>query len=143
MKMIHSSIYTLLQTILSQLSHKYPNQLAAGYPIILPTFSKKQTHIRQRTKNSGYKQTLEHTAPKSKAKHKNRNIIWFNPPYNKCVASNIGRDFLNLICKHFPLAKIFNKNKNNIKVSYSCTSNISQIIKGHNKNIETIHSNTH
>ena len=43
-----------------------------------------------------------------------RNIIWFNPPYNKCISSNIGSDFLNLISKHFPnnspQAKIFNKN---------------------------------
>ena len=54
-------------------------------------------------------------------------------------------DFLNLISKHFPnhssQAKIFTRN--NIKVSYSCTSIISQIIKGHNKKIETIHSNIH
>ena len=45
--------------------------------------------------------------------------------------------FLNLIEKHFPrsskLHKIFNKNT--VKVSYSCTQNISQIIKGHSKKI--------
>ena len=74
--------------------------------------------------------------PKDKSKHRSRNIIWFNPPYNKCITSNIGGDFLNLISKHFPnnspLAKIFNKN--NIKVSYSCTSNMSQIIKNTTKN---------
>ena len=39
--------------------------------------------------------------------------------------------------KHFPrsskLHKIFNKNT--VKVSYSCTQNMSQIIKGHNKKI--------
>ena len=68
---------------------------------------------------------------KDKPKHRSRNIIWFNPPYNKCITSNIGRDFLNLICKHFSnnsaQAKIFYKN--HIKVSYSCTSNTSQLIK--------------
>ena len=57
----------------------------------------------------------------------------------------MARDFLNLISKDFPnyspQAKIFNRN--NIKVSYSCTSNISQIIKGRNKKIETLHSSTH
>ena len=51
----------------------------------------------------------------------------------------------NLITKHFPnhspLSKIFNRN--NIKVSYSCTSNMSQIIKNHNKKIESIYSTTH
>ena len=62
-------------------------------------------------------------------KHRSRNIIWFNPPYNKYISSNIGRDFLNLISKHFPnkspLVTIFNKN---IKISYSCTNNVAQII---------------
>ena len=42
-----------------------------------------------------------------------------------------------MIEKHFPrsskLHKIFKKNT--VKVSYSCTQNISQIIKGHNKKI--------
>ena len=68
-----------------------------------------------------------------------------NPPYIKYVASNIGKDFLNLICKYFanhsPLDKIFNQN--NIKVSYICTSNISLIIKVHDPKIETHHINTH
>ena len=83
---------------------------------------------------------IEYTHPKSKSKkHKNRNIIWFNTLYNKCVASNTSREFRNLIRKNFPnrspLPKIFNRN--NKRVSYSCTSNTYQIIKGHNKNIET------
>ena len=141
-RMIHPFIYTLLQTTHSQLSNKYPH-----YLIILPTltFSTKTNTYDNTLKNSSYKQTVEYTSPKSKPKHRNRNIIWFNPPYNQCIASNIGNDFLNLICKHFPnhsfLAKIFNWN--NIKVIYSCTSNISQIIKGHQKKIEILHSNTH
>ena len=88
-------------------------------------------------KKNGYRQTLEYTPPKSKLKHRNRNITWFNTPYNKCIRSNIGRDFLNLISKHFPnhspLAKIFNRN--NIKVTYSCTSNMSQIIKATTKRL--------
>ena len=96
-------------------------------------------------KSSGYRHTREYTPRKSKPKHRNWNITLFNPPYNKCVTPNIGSGFLNLISKHFPnhspQAKFFHKN--NIKVSYSCTSNISQIIKGHNKKIKTIHSNTH
>ena len=47
-----------------------------------------------------------------------------------CLTSNVRRDFLNLITKYFPdnspLAKIFNKN--NIRLCYRCTSNMSQII---------------
>ena len=53
------------------------------------------------------------------------------------VQTNIGRDFLNLVSKHFPknhrYSKIFNKN--NIKVSYSCTDNLQTIIKKHNRKI--------
>ena len=64
----------------------------------------------------------------------------------KFISKNlISKHFLNQISKHFPnhslLPKIFNRN--NIKFSYICTSNISQIIKGHNKKIEFIHSTTH
>ena len=46
---------------------------------------------------------------------------------NNYVRSNIGRDFLKLIDKHFPktneLHKIFNHNT--VKVSYSCMENVS------------------
>ena len=48
--------------------------------------------------------------------------------------------FLQLIDKRFPpankLYKIFNRNT--VKVSYSCTQNTSQIIKGHNKKVTHI-----
>ena len=53
------------------------------------------------------------------------------------VQTNIGREFLNLVSKHFPknhrYSKIFNKN--NMKVSYSCTDNPQTIIKKHNRKI--------
>ena len=102
-------------------------------------------HVQKLTKNGGYRQRLEYTTQKSKPKHRNRNITWFNPPYNKCVTSNIVRDFLNLISKHFPnhspLSKIFNTN--NVKVRYSCTSNMSEVIKSHIKKSESIQSTTH
>ena len=68
---------------------------------------------------------------------KKRNIIWFNPPYSKNVKTNIGKTFLQLLSKHFPkdhqMHKIFNKNT--VKDSYSCMSNISSILSTHNKNI--------
>ena len=53
------------------------------------------------------------------------------------VKTNIGKIFLKLVDKHFPksnkLHKIFNRNT--LKVSYSCTENMAQIIKKHNKKI--------
>ena len=55
----------------------------------------------------------------------------------KTLHMNDAKSFLKLIDKHFPsshkLKEIFNRNT--VKVSYSCTVNMSNIIKGHNKRI--------
>ena len=106
------------------------------------TLSQSQTTLR---KCSGHdkkliyterKKPVPHTALNSR-KNRQRNIIWFNPPYSMNVQTNIGREFLNLVSKHFPKNHRYNKifNKNNIKVSYSCTDNLQTIIKKHNRKI--------
>ena len=53
------------------------------------------------------------------------------------LQTNIDREFLNLVSKHFPKKHRYNKifNKNSIKVSYSCTDNLLTIIKKHNRKI--------
>ena len=55
---------------------------------------------------------------------RSRCIIWFNPPYSKSVATNIGKEFLKLLRVHFlkqhPLHRIFNDNT--VKLSYSTIS---------------------
>ena len=88
-------------------------------------------------KTSGHTADLEFNPNRPKKQNRKRNIIWFNPPFNKNIKTNIGKTFLKLIDKHFPrsskLHKIFNRNT--IKVSYSCTENMSMIIKKHNKKI--------
>ena len=70
-------------------------------------------------------------------KKRKRNIIWFNPPFSMNIKNNIGKNFLQVIDKHFhrssKLHKIFNRNK--VKVSYSCTRNFEQIIKRYNKKL--------
>ena len=69
-----------------------------------------------------------------------RKIIWFNPAFSLNVKTNVAKMFSQLIDTHFPrtnkLHKIFNRNT--VKVSYSCTQNTSQIIKGHNKKVSQI-----
>ena len=88
---------------------------------------------------SGYKYNLSYKAPAPDAprKSKNRqiNITWFNPPYSQNVETKVGKCFLQLIDKHFPksnpLHKIFNRNT--LKLSYSCMSNVKTIISSHNK----------
>ena len=84
-----------------------------------------------------YKETLQYI-PKQKQKRKRqRKIIWFNPPFNKNVETDIGRKFIQIIDRNFPrehkLSKIFNRNT--LKISYSTTENMAQIINKHNKKI--------
>ena len=53
------------------------------------------------------------------------------------VKTNIPRTFINLFKRHFnknhPLRSVFNKN--NMRVSYSCTRNLGAIIKSHSSEI--------
>ena len=64
-------------------------------------------------------------------------ILWFNPPFSKSVVTKIVKTFQRLIDKHFPqhhkLHKLFNRN--NVKMSYSCTPNVKSIINKHNKTV--------
>ena len=82
---------------------------------------------------------LNYKARKEQRKKNNQNkkLIWFNPPYSKQVSTNTAKRFLNLLDLHFHkqhrLYKIFNRN--NVKVSYSCTENMSSFISSHNKKL--------
>lgn len=70
-------------------------------------------------------------------RNRQRNTIWYNPPYSINVRSNIAQNFLSLIDKHFPpsnkLHKIFNRHT--VRVSYSCLQNMETFINNHNKKI--------
>ena len=95
---------------------------------------------------AGYIDNLVYHTPstsnqENKNKSRQRNVIWFNPPYRKSVATRIGQSFLHLIDTHFPKTHIFNKifNRNKVKVSYSSMQNIKGIISNHNMNI--LHQN--
>ena len=76
---------------------------------------------------------------KTNNRKRKRNVLWYNPPFNAAVTTNIGKRFLDLIDKHFPktrsdnLHKIFNRHL--IKLSYSCTPNMKSIIRTHNAKI--------
>ena len=92
------------------------------------------------SKESAYKNVSFIYTDKKDIKQKrnrSRNIIWFNPPFNKNVSTNVAKRFLNLLDQHFPksnkLHAIFNRNT--VKVSYSCTQNMSSMIKSHNKKV--------
>ena len=80
-------------------------------------FNKAKPHYESALKQSGHdekliyterKKPVTHTAENSR-KNRQRNIVWFNPPYSLNVQTNIGREFLNLVCKHFPKNHRYNK----------------------------------
>ena len=115
-------------------------------------FDKAKPHYENALRQSGhdeeltYSESMKSTPHSSQNHRKNRqrNIIWFNPPYSMNVQTNIGREFLNLVSKHFPKKHRYNKifNKNTVKVSYSCTDNLQTIIKKHNRKILETNTNT-
>ena len=110
-------------------------------------FNKAKPIYEHALRSSGYDQPLTYSdnnnnsnnrpAATRTKKNRKRNIIWYNPPYNKNVQTNIGQTFLKLINKHFPKNQKFHKifNKNNLKLSYSCTENMETIISKHNKKV--------
>ena len=72
-------------------------------------------------------------------RNRQRNIIWFNPPFSKNVKTNIARmrSFLKLVDTHFPIGNKLHKifNRNTVKVSHSCMSNVKAFITSHNTRI--------
>ena len=74
---------------------------------------------------------------KRRGKNRNRKVIWFNPPFCRLANINIGKYFLHLLDKNFnrdnPLSRIFNRNT--VKISYSCTKNMSNTLSNHNKRL--------
>ena len=100
-----------------------------------PIFNKSKIHYENTLRKSGFKSELkckDSAGPTNKKTvSRKRKIIRFNPPYNQNVSTDIAKIFLKLVDKHFPcthrLHKIFNRNT--IKISYSCMSNVQQVIK--------------
>ena len=89
-------------------------------------FNKAKPLYKSALKSSGFNYRMKFEAPAENARrNRNRKVIWFNPPYSLNVKTNIGKVFLKLVRKHFPmshkLSKIFNLNT--IKVSYSSIPN--------------------
>ena len=88
-------------------------------------------------KNSGFGTQLKYSTAEKRPRNRKRNIIWFNPPFNSTLTTNLGKQFLALITKHFPQHHKFSKifNRNTVKLSYSCSPNMKSVISGHNKSL--------
>ena len=98
---------------------------------------------RVRNNNGGIRTLIEvgeiinnSSLEKRRRKNRNRKVVWFNPPFCKLTNINIGKYFQHLQDKHFnrdnPLSRIFNINT--VKISYSCTKNMYNILSNHNMN---------
>ena len=103
-------------------------------------FNRASPPYKEALKKVGYSYEIKYSKPVAKDKRKNRprNQIWVNPPYSKAVDSNLTKIYAEIIDKAFPknhpyLRKLFNKN--NMRLSYSCTPNMSSIISSHNKKL--------
>ena len=87
---------------------------------------------------SGYHEKLEYQSENSNLsqnrRKRKRQVIWYNPPYNKNLETNLGKQFFQILDKHFPKGHCFHKifNRNSIKLSYSCTKNVGMLIKTFN-----------
>ena len=99
-------------------------------------FMKEKPFYDTALKKAGYSDGIQFVEKQSQSRKKrtrHRKVIWFNPPYNQNVKTNVAGRFLGLIDKHFGkshLKKYFNRQT--IKVSYSTTANMEKIISGHN-----------
>ena len=102
-------------------------------------FEENKSDYERALKEAGYDSKLEYakTKPASAKNKRKRKVTWFNPPFCLSIRTNIAREFIDLVKRHFtkrsPLRPIFNKN--NIRVSYCCMKNMGALIKQHNANI--------
>ena len=108
-------------------------------------FQQSKPDYEEALKKRGYKAKLQHMQPNLEQNNarRTRKSIWFNLSFSLNVKTNVAKIFVELIDTYFPPAnkllkahKIFNCNT--VKVSYSCTQNTFQIVKGHYKKVTQI-----
>ena len=101
-------------------------------------FDREKASYENALKNAGHEHNLTYKEEVIEPKKRKRNhtVIYFNPPYSTTIKTDIARQFLKLIDKHFentPLQKHINRNK--VKVSYSTCPNMKSHISKHNAKI--------
>ena len=92
-------------------------------------------------RNSDFTEDIQYTedsnSQQKRPRSRRREVLWFNPPWNAAVSTNVAARFLKLIDKHFDKQSPFHKNFNRqtVKVSYSCMPNMASIISSHNRRV--------
>ena len=74
---------------------------------------------------------------KKKKRSRAKKIIWFNPPHSVNVKTNVGKHFLELLDKHFPVGDPLHRilNRNTVKISYRCLPNMGRRLSNHNAKV--------
>ena len=101
-------------------------------------FSKAAPAHQKALDESGHNYKLKYQQParnQPEKRKRGRKAIWFNPPYDQNVKTNVGREFLKIINKCFPPSAKLHKilNKNIVKLSYSFMPNMQVLNEGENK----------
>ena len=91
-------------------------------------------------KQAGYKEKIKYVNTNNEdrpARSRKRKIIYFSPPWNDALATNLGRRFLELVDSCFPVGSPFHQlfNRNTVKISYSTTKNVRSIISSNNNKL--------
>ena len=101
-------------------------------------FNKVKSVYESALKDSGHFSSMSYNSNTQNAqRNKNRNVIWFNPPYSQNGKTNIGKPFIKLVKKHFPKNSKYHKifKLNTLKLTYSCITTVGSITKQHNSKV--------
>ena len=78
------------------------NTRLSSLPINEDEFNKAKPLYEKSRKSSGFYKNLKlESIQKKLSRNRKRKVVWFNPPYNAEVKTNIGKVFLKLVRKHF------------------------------------------
>ena len=73
-----------------------------------------------------YRQPMVPATQPRKRKNRSRRVTWYNSPYSLEVATNVAKEVLDLVDKHFPVGHPLHTiiNRNTVKMSYRCLPNM-------------------
>ena len=104
------------------------------------TFNRHKGLYEGALKEAGYNYQMQYSRPPEKKTTNKKRWpvhIYFNPPFSMNVRTDVGRQFLGLVKKHFPMDGKWGKTLNihTLKLSYSCMNNLGKEISSHNRKI--------
>ena len=120
---IHSNHPSIIKKELPNMINKRLSELSCDKN----EFDKAKGIYEKALNESDFNTKLSYQNEPSERKNRNRKIIWFNPPYNESVKTDIGKQFLKLVKKHFQDHRRNNMLKNLKKSKTTPESNKTQV----------------